>query len=518
MPKHITQYDLLISCPGDVVDEIDIINEVVANFNQQFSNTLGLSIQTRHWSKSSYPQSGDKPQNLLNEQFVKDCDAAVAIFWTRFGTPTDNYKSGSEEEIDLMLKDGKQVFLYFCEKPVKPGYDNEQYQRVQAYKTKYASKGIYSVYSSNEEFKELFNAHLTQHFLTVKKLDAIRSETRPQLSLKSISEVGDIVDSAVVQKFMVPNPISDDERMESIKSKINLINKIDYLKNHPVMSSSVVSSINLGLSSILSVSSCPSSPINIKKSTKKKISEFAKLKGLSLNNNFFDLGELTEDIHAVILKLKGIDALHGNEDDKQKYQTICDLEKEIDDYILWDCIEKTFSDLYMMKLVVGNSGNTFDEDIDIEVYFSASMIKTHDNLPKLDRSNFELFDENSSFSDIFSIDKTERYADYYSSVKQENRSMSLMEPHFLEKSRQAENDYLNNLSQVFCYEIFKKDDNCIVKLHFDYIKQHTSIAFPTPLFVNTKCLTDKITYRIISKNNPDIVENELKIKMKENEQ
>lgn len=85
MPKNVTQYDLLISCPGDITDEVNIIEEVVENFNQQFSKSLEVLIQTRHWSKSSYPQSGGKPQELLNEQFVKDCDAAVAIFWTRFG-------------------------------------------------------------------------------------------------------------------------------------------------------------------------------------------------------------------------------------------------------------------------------------------------------------------------------------------------------------------------------------------------------------------------------------------------
>ena len=40
---------------------------------------------------------GGKPQALLNEQFVNKCDAAVAIFWTRFGSPTDEYGSGTEE-------------------------------------------------------------------------------------------------------------------------------------------------------------------------------------------------------------------------------------------------------------------------------------------------------------------------------------------------------------------------------------------------------------------------------------
>ena len=138
MPQNVTQYDLLISCPGDIKEEIEIINRTVQKFNDQFSDTLGISIRTRHWRKNSYPQSGGKPQALLNEQFVKKCDAAVALFWTRFGTPTDEYGSGTEEEIEIMMDAGKQVFLYFSDKPNPPSEtDWEGYQKIQAFKQKY---------------------------------------------------------------------------------------------------------------------------------------------------------------------------------------------------------------------------------------------------------------------------------------------------------------------------------------------------------------------------------------------
>ena len=115
MPKSVIVYDILISCPGDVIDELNTIDKVVEQFNQQFQDTLNIGIRTRHWSKSSYVQSGGKPQELLNQQFVNDCDAAIAVFGTRFGTPTDEYGSGSEEEIEIMLKEGKQVFMYFSD-------------------------------------------------------------------------------------------------------------------------------------------------------------------------------------------------------------------------------------------------------------------------------------------------------------------------------------------------------------------------------------------------------------------
>ena len=102
MAQNVTLYNLLISCPGDIKEEVTLIESAVDEFNELYAETLGITIKTRHWSKSSYAQSGGKPQALLNEQFVNKCDAAVAIFWTRFGSPTDEYGSGTEEEIEII--------------------------------------------------------------------------------------------------------------------------------------------------------------------------------------------------------------------------------------------------------------------------------------------------------------------------------------------------------------------------------------------------------------------------------
>ena len=169
MPQNVTLYNLLISCPGDVKEEVTLIESSVDEFNEYYADTLGITIKTRHWSKSSYAQSGGKPQALLNEQFVDKCDAAVAIFWTKFGSPTDEYSSGTEEEIERMLQSGKQVFMYFSDKPISPSQMNDEgYKKIQAFREKYKDRGIYFTYSSNEEFKKLFFAHLSMFFLSEK--------------------------------------------------------------------------------------------------------------------------------------------------------------------------------------------------------------------------------------------------------------------------------------------------------------------------------------------------------------
>ena len=51
MAKNVTQYDLLISCPGDVQSEVEIIKQIVDDFNERYSDTLGISLRARHWKK-----------------------------------------------------------------------------------------------------------------------------------------------------------------------------------------------------------------------------------------------------------------------------------------------------------------------------------------------------------------------------------------------------------------------------------------------------------------------------------
>ena len=46
MPKNVVQYDLLISCPGDITTEISIIEDAVSQFNtiSRFNCTICLRL------------------------------------------------------------------------------------------------------------------------------------------------------------------------------------------------------------------------------------------------------------------------------------------------------------------------------------------------------------------------------------------------------------------------------------------------------------------------------------------
>ncbi|MDR1616115.1 MAG: hypothetical protein LBR98_03800, partial [Syntrophomonadaceae bacterium] len=146
-----------------------VIKTAVDEFNKYAKLNLSIGIDLVHWSTDSYPESGGPPQSLLNKQIVDSADAAVAIFWTRFGTPTDKYGSGTEEEISELLNSGRQVFLYFLDIPVPPsmtdtvGY-HEQRAKVSAYKKMFSGKGIYCDIPDLGALKKQFSRHLALYF------------------------------------------------------------------------------------------------------------------------------------------------------------------------------------------------------------------------------------------------------------------------------------------------------------------------------------------------------------------
>ena len=236
MPTNVTRYQLLISCPGDVKEEVQIIKDAVSKFNSTFTDTLDIMLQVKHWEKDAHPETGAEPQKILNKQIVDNCDAAIAIFWTRFGTPTDEYHSGSEEEIERMITSGKNVSLYFSNIPATlNSVDLEQYQKVKDYKEKFKKdkKGLYWEYSSLDEFKEMVYDHLTKQFSSRPKNEGLTDKRMPKIEVELIDVEKDTVPDEPY-KYTGPgglirrNELSEDDIVEEIADKVTVEDIVAY--------------------------------------------------------------------------------------------------------------------------------------------------------------------------------------------------------------------------------------------------------------------------------------------------
>lgn len=170
MKNNVTQYCVLISGPSDTKLEIGIAKKCIDKFNREAGATNNINLLTQHWEDDAYPELGDTPQNILNKQIVKSCDAIIAIFSKRFGTPTENYGSGTEEEIDIIRKKGGKVFLYFSDETNKLNIDQDQLEKLTKFKKSLDSQGLYATFQNAQDFEEKLLKHLNKIFTDEKLL------------------------------------------------------------------------------------------------------------------------------------------------------------------------------------------------------------------------------------------------------------------------------------------------------------------------------------------------------------
>lgn len=179
MSKRIIVYDLLISCPSDVSNYFEILEKEINRFNNLFGRFNDIIVRTRFWKQDTYPEIDKSPQEIINRQIVNDSDMVLAVFWTRFGSPTENYGSGTEEEIERMISEKKQVFLYFLDKPINPSrLDFNQYNKLNKFKEKYKSQGVYFTVENEETLALKFRENLELYFDSVVRGKKLRSEKK----------------------------------------------------------------------------------------------------------------------------------------------------------------------------------------------------------------------------------------------------------------------------------------------------------------------------------------------------
>lgn len=163
MPQTVQLYRVFFAAPGDVIEELTLVQGVIEDWNRQHGDEFGVRIELLHWSTHSWPAIGERPQSLINQQAFDKADIVVAVFWGRFGSPTGRAASGTEEEIRRGIRQKKQVLVYFSTHPEphqRP--DPKQHSKIESFKRKIGKKALYWSYSDRARFPEVFRNHLAQ--------------------------------------------------------------------------------------------------------------------------------------------------------------------------------------------------------------------------------------------------------------------------------------------------------------------------------------------------------------------
>lgn len=161
MPYKAMVLPVMIASPGDVLEERNIARDVIHEWNYINSLRAKAVLMPVGWETHSSPELSGRAQELINERVLKDCDLLVAVFWTRLGTPTGKSVSGSVEEIERHLQNGKPAMVYFSDAPVAPqSLDQAQYQSLIDFRRWCCDRGLIETFENIVDFRQKFSRHL----------------------------------------------------------------------------------------------------------------------------------------------------------------------------------------------------------------------------------------------------------------------------------------------------------------------------------------------------------------------
>lgn len=153
-------YKIMIGAPSDIIEEIDIAINVINHWNYLNSEIQKVVCLPLHWSISSYPEVGRHPQKVINNQVVSKSDLLICVFGSKLGTPTDDYASGSVEEIEEHIKKGKPVMIFFKRGLDINNCDIEQLTRLRKFKESIGDKALYVDYNDATDFGKILTDKL----------------------------------------------------------------------------------------------------------------------------------------------------------------------------------------------------------------------------------------------------------------------------------------------------------------------------------------------------------------------
>ena len=154
-------YKIMIGAPSDIKEEVNIAIDAIYHWNNINAEKQKTVLLPLHWSISAYPITGIYPQKAINQQVVNKSDLLICIFGAKLGTPTQDYASGSVEEIEEHLKAGKPVMIFFKQALNINEINIEQISRLQNFKKEIGQKALYEDYNNVDEFKRILEDKLS---------------------------------------------------------------------------------------------------------------------------------------------------------------------------------------------------------------------------------------------------------------------------------------------------------------------------------------------------------------------
>lgn len=254
MPKTVTKYKLFLASPSDLSEDRDSINEVIDELNLTFGQQNNLVIELMKWETHSAPGvSLSYTQDLINKDIKDDYDLFIGLMWLKFGTPTGNAGSGTEEEFNRAFgrlnnsPDSLQILFYFKNSPPLNLQDivPSELEKVNNFKKQLGNEGVlYWHYSSIKDLQNYLRIHIPKRLTNLMssqrsesakhELVKVDSQEQPEEELGLLDYL-DIIEAKFETSTNAVNNITEATEWigEKMKEKTEEINKYNQSKFQP---------------------------------------------------------------------------------------------------------------------------------------------------------------------------------------------------------------------------------------------------------------------------------------------
>lgn len=82
MAQKFMHYNIVVSCPSDMVGDREKLQNAVAIVNEQNAHFRQMHFDIKYWQKDVLFGVGD-PQLIINNSIIKNADMVIALFGSR---------------------------------------------------------------------------------------------------------------------------------------------------------------------------------------------------------------------------------------------------------------------------------------------------------------------------------------------------------------------------------------------------------------------------------------------------
>ncbi|WES95742.1 hypothetical protein P2W68_12825 [Chryseobacterium arthrosphaerae] len=215
-------YRILIASPSDVEEEREVAARIIQEWNDLNSFNKKIVLLPIRWETHTSPSYGLRPQEIINNQIVNECDLLIGFFWTKIGSPTGEDISGTIEEIKRVSSEGKPVMLYFSKRGKDPSLiEIEQLTKLNEFKKDIYKVALVENFNSIVDFRDKLSRHLE---MKIRELQESNNKNTKPIKFSFIDlKTRKLVSKTLNQKF--ERVIIKDEVLEAINKSPKVKNR-----------------------------------------------------------------------------------------------------------------------------------------------------------------------------------------------------------------------------------------------------------------------------------------------------